>query len=69
MHYTGNITPVTRGSDAGTKAEIILGPGDFVTSVNGWFSDGKLTQLAFTTNTGMIDPHTLCLYSTHPAGW
>lgn len=59
MHYTGKITPVTRGSDAGTKVEIVLEPGDFVTSVNGCFCDTQLTELGFTTNKGMVPDPTL----------
>lgn len=67
MHYTGGSTAITRGSDAGTRTEVVLGPGEFITSIKGIFYDKMVAQLRFTTNKGMLHPHnpfvTLILYS------
>lgn len=54
MHYTGGGTPVTRGTDAGTRTEVVLGPGEFITSVKGTFNGQELSQIGFTTNKGMV---------------
>lgn len=56
MHYTGGGTPVTRGTDAGTRTEVVLGPGEFITSVKGIFYDQRVAQLEFTNNKGMVHP-------------
>lgn len=66
MHYTCGGTAVTRGSDAGTRTEVVLAPGEFITTINGIFYDQRVAQLGFTTNKGMVHPPifaTLILYS------
>lgn len=54
MHYSGNCTPVTRGKNRGIRAEINLGPGEFVTGFEGAMDGRSMGQLQFTTNTGIM---------------
>lgn len=56
MHYTGNSTPITLGCGSGTQIDIIIEPGEFITSVNGFFHNTKLCQLSFTNNKGIVHP-------------
>lgn len=63
MHYTGNSTPITRGDSDGTRAEIVIGPGEFITSVKGYFLGTTLSQLQFTNDKGMV--HEPLLHGIH----
>lgn len=68
MHYTGSNTPVTRGNDAGSRAEIVLGPGEFITAVQGFFSGTALAELKFTNNKGIVHRYSLFNGISHSPG-
>lgn len=54
MHYTDCHTPVQRGGISGTRAEIVLRPGEFITRIEGVFETNVIATLKFKTNKGMV---------------
>lgn len=56
MHYTGSHTPVTRGSTKNIRTEIILGPGELITTIDGNHRPHLFYQLRFKTNKGIVHP-------------
>lgn len=61
MHYTGSHTRVYRGGSVhidGTKpSEILLGPGEFITRIEGTYAS-TFSELKFVTNTGIVPTKT-----------
>lgn len=60
MHYSNSVT-VTRGCNIKTRAEIELGPGEFITTIKGCVVGPLLAGLKFVTNNGTVRPFTVVL--------
>lgn len=56
MHYTGSHAPVNRGGINDSEAHIVLGSGEFVTTIEGGLYGNAIGQLLFKTNKGIVRP-------------
>lgn len=67
MYYSGDHVSPTRGRNHGTKVEIDLEPGEFITIITGVISNNVIAQPRFVTNKGMLThkPGAKCLGVTY----
>lgn len=61
-----NVVGVPRGNVTGTQVELELPYGEFITAVEGTFSDSAISKIAFTTSSGVYPASNLSIKYLSP---